>query len=239
MWQCTEFVCIFWIKSCVSIQPLTPLYCAGQPPYTPYKSPYFFPPYFPIHRQPHLVTTSIHFRIYVYIQLIVTKLGIFKSVTSHGHTITNINCKCTLNVYLACFSTNLLHPTCKIPLQKEAVAEVLIIRKGTRQEVPDCKQKLNGRNIQSFGQLFNESDPLSFAQTHEQLGIMCIPNVLWIRCNLYGQLVHDPKTTSEDITRIYPVKLHLASLRGKRTSIYEYFTAVQRTIFFVVFKHTT
>ena len=118
-------------------------------------------------------------------------------------------------------------------------AEVLIIRKGTRQEVPDCKQKSNGRNIQSFGQLFNESDPLSFAQTHEQFGIMCIPDILWIKCNFYGQLVHDPRTTSEHIARIYSVKLHLASLRGKRTSIYEYFAAAQRTKFAVVSRHTT
>ena len=90
-----------------------------------------------------------------------------------------------------------------------------------------------------FGQVFNESNPLSYAQTHEQFGIMCIPDVLWIKCNFYGQLVHDPRTTSEDITRIYPVKLHLASLRGKRTSIYEYFTAAQRTKFAVASRHTT
>ena len=90
-----------------------------------------------------------------------------------------------------------------------------------------------------FRQLFNESDPLNFAQTHEKFGIMCIPDVLPIKCNFYGQLVHDPRTTSEDITRIYPVKLHPASLRGKRTSIYEYFAAAQRTKFAVVSRHTT
>ena len=108
-------------------------------------------------------------------------------------------------------------------------------------KVPDCKQKSNGRNNSSFGELFHESDPLSFAQTHEQFCIMCIPDmlVISIKHNFYGQLVHDPRTTSEDITRIYPVKLHPASLRGKRTSIYEYFAAAQRTKFAVVSRHTT
>ena len=63
------------------------------------------------------VITSFHFRIYVYIQLIVNKLGIFKCVTSHSHMITNINCKCSLNMHPAHYSTNLLHSTCKITLQ--------------------------------------------------------------------------------------------------------------------------
>ena len=58
---------------------------------------------------------TFHFRNYVYIRLIVTKLGIFKGVTSHSHTITNINCKC---MYLAHYSTDLLRSTCKINLQK-------------------------------------------------------------------------------------------------------------------------
>ena len=31
----------------------------------------------------------------------MNELGIFKSVTSHSHMITNINCKCSLNMYLA------------------------------------------------------------------------------------------------------------------------------------------
>ena len=61
---------------------------------------------------------TFHFRIYVYIQLIVTKLGILKGVTSLGHMITNINCKCSLNMYLAHYSTDLLRLTCKIALQK-------------------------------------------------------------------------------------------------------------------------
>ena len=58
---------------------------------------------------------TFHFRNSVYIRLIVTKLGIFKGVTSHSHTITNINCKC---MYLAHYSTDLLRSTCKITLKK-------------------------------------------------------------------------------------------------------------------------
>ena len=61
---------------------------------------------------------TFHFRIYVHIQLIVTKLGILKGVTSHSHMITNINCKCSLNIYLAHYSTNLLCSTCKITLKE-------------------------------------------------------------------------------------------------------------------------
>ena len=86
---------------------------------------------------------TFHFRNYVYIRLIVTKLGILKGVTSHSHTITNINCKCSLNMYLAHYTTDLLHSTCKITLQKQAITEVLVIKKGTRQEVSE--KVLEGR----------------------------------------------------------------------------------------------
>ena len=64
------------------------------------------------------VTTSFLFKIYVYIRLNVNELGIFKGVTSHSHMITNINCQCSLNMYLAHSSTDLLRLTCKIALQK-------------------------------------------------------------------------------------------------------------------------
>ena len=64
------------------------------------------------------VTTSFLFKIYVYIWLNVNELGIFKGVTSHSHAITNINCQCSLNVYLAHSSTDFVHLTCKIALQK-------------------------------------------------------------------------------------------------------------------------
>ena len=40
--------------------------------------------------------------------------------------------------------------------------------------------------------------------------------------------------TPELQKNIYPVKLHLASLRRKRTNIYEYLAAAQRTKFAVV-----
>ena len=61
---------------------------------------------------------TFHFRIYVYIRLIVTKLGILKGMTSHSHTITNIHCKCSVSMYLAHYSTDLLCSTCKITLKK-------------------------------------------------------------------------------------------------------------------------
>ena len=64
------------------------------------------------------VTTSFLFKIYVYIRLNVNELGIFEGVTSHSHMITNINCQCSLNMYLAHSSTDLLRLTCKIALQK-------------------------------------------------------------------------------------------------------------------------
>ena len=61
---------------------------------------------------------TFHFRNYVYIRLIVTKLGILKGVTSHSHMITNIHCKCSFNMYLAHYSTDLLCSTCKTTLKK-------------------------------------------------------------------------------------------------------------------------
>ena len=67
----------------------------------------------------------------------MNELGIFEGVTSHSHMITNSNCQCSLNVYLAHSSTDLLRLTCKIALQKWAVTEVLVIREGTRQEVSE------------------------------------------------------------------------------------------------------
>lgn len=38
--------------------------------------------------------------------------------------------------------------------------------------------KIKWKKHPKLGQLFNELDPLSFAQTHEQFGITCIPDVL-------------------------------------------------------------
>ena len=46
-----------------------------------------------------------------------------------SHMITNINCKCNLNVNFAHYSTNFLCKTSKIILQKWAVSMVLIMRK--------------------------------------------------------------------------------------------------------------
>ena len=88
----------------------------------------------------------------------------------------------------------------------------------------ELQAKFKWKKNPKLGQLFNESDPLSFMKTHEQFGIAHIPDILWIKCNFDGQVVHDPRTTSGEqlsITRIYPVKLHLASLRGKRTNIWQ------------------
>jgi len=57
--------------------------------------------------------------------------------------LTNINCKHNLYMYLACSSINFLCPTCKITLQKWAIAQVLVIRKGRMQEV--LEKVLEGR----------------------------------------------------------------------------------------------
>jgi hypothetical protein len=87
----------------------------------------------------------------------------------------------------------------------------------------ELQAKIKWKKHPKLGQLFNESNPLSFLQTHEKFGI-----ILRIKCNFDGQVVHDPRTTSEEqssITSIYPVKLHLGSLKGKRTNIYEYLAA--------------
>jgi len=63
-------------------------------------------------------------------------------------------------MYLACSSTDFLCPTCKITLQKWAIAQVIIIRKGTRQEV--LKKVLDGRKgfhkhtLRALAYLFSE-----------------------------------------------------------------------------------
>ena len=53
---------------------------------------------FGVNSQSGNAISTFHLRIYVYIRLIVTKLGILKGVTSHSHTITNIQCKCSFNM---------------------------------------------------------------------------------------------------------------------------------------------
>ena len=77
-------------------------------------------------------------------------------------------------------------------------------RKGTRQEVSE--KVLEGRkgwnqlNCKTWGN-FNESNTLSFAQTHMQFGIMHIPDAFQIKSNFDGlQVVHDPRTTEEQLS---------------------------------------
>ena len=80
--------------------------------------------------------------------------------------------------------------------KKNAVTEVLVIRKGTRQEVSEKvlegRKGCNQLNLKTW----QETNPPSFAKTHEQFGITHIPDVLQIKCNFNGQ-VHDPRTTEE------------------------------------------
>jgi hypothetical protein len=47
---------------------------------------------------------------------------------------------------------------------------------GTRQEV--LEKVLEWKKHPNLGQLFNESNPLSFVQTHGQFGITYIPDIL-------------------------------------------------------------
>ena len=148
----------------------------------------------------------------------------------------------TTTIYLGCYSTNFLCQDMQNSTTKIGHCRGTCNKEGNKAGDIKLQRKIKWKKHLKLGQLVNDSDPLSFAKTHEQFGIMCIPDVLWINCNFEGQVVHDTRTTSEEwlsITSIYPVKLHLASLRGKRTNIYEYLAAVQRTKFAVVPMHTT
>ena len=92
-------------------------------------------------------------------------------------------------------------------------------------------------------QTFHYSDPLNFQQTQEQFGITQIPDAIRIQCNFDGLPVIDPITVSEDTSlslshAMYPTKLQLSTLDGKRTDIYNYLSAAQKTKYAVTPIHT-
>ena len=63
-------------------------------------------------------------------------------------------------------------------------------------------------------QTFSEIDPLSFQQTHEQFGILWVPDTLRIKYNFDGQAVEDPRTVSQNalnLSSVYPMRLHLSN----------------------------
>ena len=63
------------------------------------------------------------------------------------------------------------------------------------EKVLEGRKGCNQLNLKTWA-AFNESNPLSFAHTHEQFGITHIPDVLQIKCNFNAQ-VHDPRTMEE------------------------------------------
>ena len=56
-----------------------------------------------------------------------------------------------------------------------------------------------------------------------------------------GQAVEDPKTVSQnalDLVSVYPMRLHLSTLSGKRTNFYTYLATAQKTKYAMVPVHT-
>ena len=137
-----------------------------------------------------------HFRIYAYIRLIVTKLGIFEGVTSHSHMITNINCKCSLNMYLAHYSTDLLHSTCKKIGCNRGTCNKEEHKAGGVRKGAGRKKRMQSVESQNLGS-FSMNQILLALQKHMSIThIQNIPDVLQTKCNFNGQ-VHDPRTTEE------------------------------------------
>ena len=83
------------------------------------------------------------------------------------------------------------------------------------------------------GRALQDTDPLSFQYTEEQFGITQIPGILQIQ-NDYNSFAINPH---EEFS-IYPTKLLLSQLQGKRKSVYEFLANAQRTKYAVVPLHT-
>ncbi|KAJ7174303.1 hypothetical protein C8R46DRAFT_88386 [Mycena filopes] len=89
--------------------------------------------------------------------------------------------------------------------------------------------------------LFNDCNPFNFPPTVEQFGITRIPDTLRIQGNFDGAPVPDPlslEATALPFSAIFPLKLQLGTLSGKRTNIYEYLASAQHTKYAVVPVHT-
>jgi len=87
-----------------------------------------------------------------------------------------------------------------------------------------------------------DTDPLDFPQTEEQFGITCIPSTTRLQHDFNGPCATSPNDELQDsslsISRIYPLKLHLSKLKGKRNDIYTYLANAQKTLFAVTPIHT-
>jgi hypothetical protein len=89
-----------------------------------------------------------------------------------------------------------------------------------------------------------DTDPLSFAQSEEQFGIVGIPNALKIRNNFSGPEILNPVDQAENsgllprLSCIYPTQLHLSHLKGKRKDLYSYLASAQCTKIAVTPVHT-
>ena len=86
---------------------------------------------------------------------------------------------------------------------------------------------------------FQDTDPLSFAQTGEKFGTTSIPTDFHMSCNFGGP---EPNTPSQDlslkVSHVYPTKLQLSTLKGTRGDVYTYLAAAQNTKFAVTPFHT-
>ena len=83
-----------------------------------------------------------------------------------------------------------------------------------------------------------EIDPLAFPSTQEQFGITCIPGNVRLDCDFGGNVPTSLQDTSLSVSHIYPLKLHLSKLKGKRNDVYTYLAAAQQTKYAVTPIHT-
>jgi hypothetical protein len=83
-----------------------------------------------------------------------------------------------------------------------------------------------------------ETDPLAFPPTQEQFGITCIPGKVRLDCDFNGPVMMPVQDTSLSVSHIYPMKLYLSKLKGKRNDVYSYLSAAQQTKYAVTPMHT-
>lgn len=83
------------------------------------------------------------------------------------------------------------------------------------------------------GRILKDSDPLSFTRTDEQFGITRIPEIIHLQNDFNSRLI-DPNQERQ----VYPSRLHLSKLVGKRKSVYDYLANAQGTRYAVTPLHT-
>ena len=90
-----------------------------------------------------------------------------------------------------------------------------------------------------------DTDPLQFSQTEEQFGIGNIPPMLRIQNDFAGPEFVAPEEQYQNpgtlprLSLIYPMKLHLSHLQGKRKDVYTFLATAQQTKFAVTPVHTS